>query len=85
MYKQIGVITGGGDAPGLNAVIRAVTRTAVREFGMKCIGIEDSFEGLLGETRARELKTADVRGLLPRGGVFRSRVLGPAFRTGLSK
>ena len=48
MYKQIGILTGGGDAPGLNAVIRAVVRTAVGEFGMKCVGIEDSFEGILG-------------------------------------
>lgn len=50
MYKQIGILTGGGDAPGLNAVIRAVVRTATGRFGMKCIGIEDSFEGILGET-----------------------------------
>ena len=54
MYKQIGVLTGGGDAPGLNAVIRAVVRTAIGEFGMKCIGIEDSFEGILGETQSYE-------------------------------
>ncbi len=47
MYKQIGVITGGGDAPGLNAVIRAVVRTATGEFGMKVVGIEDSFEGFM--------------------------------------
>jgi len=43
MYKQIGVLTGGGDAPGLNAVIRAVVRTAIGTFGMKCIGMEDGF------------------------------------------
>jgi 6-phosphofructokinase 1 len=70
MYKQIGVITGGGDAPGLNAVIRAATRTAVREFGMKCVGIEDSFEGLLGETRTMKLTTKSVSGILPRGGTI---------------
>ncbi|MCA1640285.1 MAG: 6-phosphofructokinase [Acidobacteria bacterium] len=68
MYKQIGVVTGGGDAPGLNAVIRAVVRTAVGEFGMKVIGIEDSFEGLLGETQTMKLTTKAVSGLLPRGG-----------------
>jgi phosphofructokinase-like protein len=70
MYKTIGIVTGGGDAPGLNAVIRAVVKTAVGEYGMRVIGIEDSFEGLLGETSTRELKPADVRGLLPRGGTI---------------
>jgi phosphofructokinase-like protein len=68
--KTIGIVTGGGDAPGLNAVIRAAVKTAVGEYGLRVVGIEDSFEGLLGETRARELKPADVRGLLPRGGTI---------------
>lgn len=70
MYKQIGVLTGGGDAPGLNAVIRAVVRTAIGEFGMKCIGIEDSFEGILGEPRVTKLTTKSVSGILPRGGTI---------------
>jgi len=70
MYKQIGILTGGGDAPGLNAVIRAVVRTAVGEFGMKVIGIEDSFEGILGETHTRKLNTKSVSGILPRGGTI---------------
>lgn len=70
MYKQIGILTGGGDAPGLNAVIRAVVRTAIGEFGMKCIGIEDSFEGMLGETRTMNLTTKSVSGILPRGGTI---------------
>ncbi len=70
MYKTIGILTGGGDAPGLNAVIRAVVKTAVGECGMRVIGIEDGFEGLLDETRTRELTQADVRGLLPRGGTI---------------
>src|ERR671916_2818161 len=68
--KTIGIVTGGGDAPGLNAVIRAVVKTAVGEYGMRVVGIEDSFEGLLGETRVRELKPENVRGLLPRGGTI---------------
>ncbi len=68
--KTIGVVTGGGDAPGLNAVIRAAVKTAACEFGQRVIGIEDSFEGLLGETRTRELTPQDVRGLLPRGGTI---------------
>ena len=54
----------------MNAVIRAVTRTAIRQFGMRVIGIEDSFEGLIGETMTRELTTSDVAGLLPRGGTI---------------
>jgi 6-phosphofructokinase 1 len=70
MYRQIGLITGGGDAPGLNAVIRAAVRTAVREFGMKCIGIENSFEGLLGDTETMKLTTKSVGGILPRGGTI---------------
>lgn len=70
MYKTIGIVTGGGDAPGLNAVIRAVVKAAVGEYGMRVIGIEDSFEGLLGATRTRELRPEDVRGLLPRGGTI---------------
>ncbi|HKR00930.1 MAG TPA: ATP-dependent 6-phosphofructokinase [Pyrinomonadaceae bacterium] len=70
MYKTIGIVTGGGDAPGLNAVIRAVVKTAVGEYGMRVVGIEDSFEGLLGQTLTRELRPADVRGLLPRGGTI---------------
>ena len=70
MYKQIGILTGGGDAPGLNAVIRAVVRTAVGEFGMKCIGIEDSFEGILGEPQTMKLTPKSVSGILPRGGTI---------------
>ena len=68
--RTIGLVTGGGDAPGLNAVIRAVVKTAVTEYRLRVVGIEDSFEGLVGETRARELKPSDVRGLLPRGGTI---------------
>ncbi|HQZ96131.1 MAG TPA: ATP-dependent 6-phosphofructokinase [Pyrinomonadaceae bacterium] len=70
MYKQIGILTGGGDAPGLNAVIRAVVRTAIGEYGMKCIGIEDSFEGILGDTHTVPLTTKSVSGILPRGGTI---------------
>jgi len=70
MYQTIGILTGGGDAPGLNAVIRAVVKTAISEYGMKVIGIEDGFEGLLGDTKNRPLTPRDVRGLLPRGGTI---------------
>jgi ATP-dependent phosphofructokinase / diphosphate-dependent phosphofructokinase len=70
MYKQIGILTGGGDAPGLNAAIRAVVRTAIGEFGMTCIGIEDSFEGIIGETHTVKLTRKSVSGILPRGGTI---------------
>jgi len=70
MYKTIGIVTGGGDAPGLNAVIRAAVKTAVGEYGARVVGIEDSFEGCLGQMHTRELTPADVRGLLPRGGTI---------------
>lgn len=70
MLRTIGLVTGGGDAPGLNAVIRAVVKTAVGEYRLRVIGIEDSFEGLLGEPVTRELTPALVRGLLPRGGTI---------------
>jgi 6-phosphofructokinase 1 len=70
MYKRIGIVTGGGDAPGLNAVIRAVVKTAVCEFDMSVVGVEDGYEGLIGETKLRTLTPTDVRGLLPRGGTI---------------
>jgi ATP-dependent phosphofructokinase / diphosphate-dependent phosphofructokinase len=74
--KRIGVLTGGGDAPGLNAVIRAVVKTATGVYGWTVVGIENGFEGLLGEPRSRPLSCDDVRGLLPRGGT----ILGSANR-----
>jgi 6-phosphofructokinase 1 len=70
MYKQIGILTGGGDAPGLNAAIRAVVRTATVGYGMSVIGIEDSFEGILGETHTVKLNNKSVSGILPRGGTI---------------
>lgn len=81
MYKQIGILTGGGDAPGLNAVIRAVVRTAIGEFGMSCVGIEDSFDGILGQTHTVRLTTKSVSGILPRGGT----ILGTRNRNSFAK
>ncbi len=68
--KCIGVLTGGGDCPGLNAVIRAVVKTAVNEYGWKVLGVEDGFEGLIQPGKVRPLSPADVRGILPRGGTI---------------
>ena len=68
--RRIGVLTGGGDCPGLNAVIRAVVKTAQIDFGYEVLGIEDGFEGLILPGKARLLSYADVRGILPRGGTI---------------
>ncbi|HKJ04436.1 MAG TPA: ATP-dependent 6-phosphofructokinase [Geopsychrobacteraceae bacterium] len=70
MSKTIAILTGGGDCPGLNAVIRAVVRTAIRRYGWRVIGIEDGFEGLVGEVRWRELTLGSARGILQRGGTI---------------
>lgn len=64
---RIGLLTGGGDCPGLNAVIRAFTRTARGRFGATVLGIEDGFEGL-HDGRLRELDYNDVAGLIREGG-----------------
>jgi len=68
--RRIGLLTSGGDAPGLNAVIRAVVKTAEFEYGWKAVGIEDGFEGLLTPPRIRNLGPDEVRGLLPLGGTI---------------
>ena len=64
---KVGVLTGGGDCPGLNAVIRAVTLALHTHAGAQVLGIERGFRGLL-EGRARLLVPADVQGLLAEGG-----------------
>jgi 6-phosphofructokinase 1 len=66
---RIGVLTGGGDAPGLNAVIRAVVKAGCNA-GMEVVGLEDSFDGLLDPARTRVLTPGDVRGILRLGGTI---------------
>ena len=68
--RRIGVLTSGGDAPGLNAVIRAVVRSAEVDHGWSVLGIEHGFEGLIGKPRTRPLDARSVSGLLPRGGTI---------------
>ena len=68
--SKIGILTGGGDAPGLNAVIRAVTKTAILDYGWKVIGIRDGFQGLIEPERTILLTLKSVRGLLPSGGTI---------------
>jgi len=67
--KRIGVLTGGGDAPGLNAVIRAVVKSGCNA-GIDVLGIEDSFDGLLEPGRTRVLRPKDVTGILRLGGTI---------------
>jgi len=68
--RCIGICTGGGDAPGLNAVIRAAVKSAILKYKWKVIGIPDGFDGLIWPERSRELTLADVSGILPRGGTI---------------
>jgi len=67
--ERIAVLTGGGDCPGLNAVIRAVAKKAMLDFGMEVIGIEDGYEGII-ENRYRTLHYNDVSGILTLGGTI---------------
>ncbi len=67
--KRIGVLTGGGDAPGLNAVIRAVVKSAAFA-GIECVGLEDSFDGLIYPERSRVLTLKHVTGILRIGGTI---------------
>ena len=66
---RLGVLTGGGDCPGLNAVIRAVVRKGVGECGHDFVGYRDGWRGPL-EGESRPLGVPDVRGILPRGGTI---------------
>jgi 6-phosphofructokinase 1 len=67
--KRIGVLTGGGDAPGLNAVIRAVVKAAASA-GIECLGLEDSFDGLVYPEKSRPLTLRHVTGILRLGGTI---------------
>jgi 6-phosphofructokinase 1 len=74
--KRLGILTGGGDAPGLNAVIRAAAKTAIYQYGCDVIGIRDGYDGFIDEQGVIPLNLQDVRGILPRGGT----ILGAANR-----
>ena len=66
---RIGVLTGGGDAPGLNAAIRGVARRAFQR-GFQVTGIKNGWAGVQGAGDLEELTTASVRGILPLGGTI---------------
>lgn len=76
MTKRVGILTGGGDAPGLNAVIRAVVLTAQNIYGWEVVGILEGFDGLYVGLPVMPLSDSNVRDLLSRGGT----VLGAANR-----
>ena len=67
--QRIGILTGGGDCPGLNAVIRAAVRTATRDHDLEVLGIQLGFEGLLMKS-CMPLTNELIRGILPKGGTL---------------
>lgn len=69
MAKRIGVLTGGDDCPGLNAVLRAVVKTAIIKYGYEVIGYKDGYRGLVMNNFVK-LKSSDVSGLLDKGGTI---------------
>jgi phosphofructokinase-like protein len=64
---KVGILSGGGDAPGINAVIRAVVRKGIQNYGYEIVGIKDGWAGLL-EAQYLQLDLTAASGLLPRGG-----------------
>jgi len=69
MSMKIGVLTGGGDCPGLNAVVRSVVKTAINDYDMEVVGFLDGYEGVI-ENRYRALDDKAVSGILTRGGTI---------------
>lgn len=67
--RRIGILTGGGDCAGINAVIRAVAKKAIHDHDMEIIGIEDGYEGAVNN-RFRRLESSDVSGILTLGGTI---------------
>ncbi|MBN2559070.1 MAG: 6-phosphofructokinase [Clostridia bacterium] len=67
--KTIGILTSGGDCPGLNAAIRGVAKPVVEKYGMKAIGFSDGYRGLM-EGNARGLSPDDLSGILTLGGTI---------------
>lgn len=85
MSKRIAILTGGGDCPGINAVIRAVAKKAILEHGYEIIGFEDGYHGLVN-SKYRNLTYNDVSGILTQGGTIlgTSKIANPyryAFKT----
>ncbi len=70
MIKRIGILTGGGDCPGLNAVIRAAVKSAIMHYGWEVYGIIDGFDGLINTEKMFHMDMSSVKGILPRGGTI---------------
>src|SRR5580700_10267307 len=68
--QKIGIANGGGDCPGLNAVIRGAVRAAILGHGWKVVGITDGFDGLIWPERCMALTVESIAGILPRGGTI---------------
>ena len=66
---RVGILTGGGDCPGLNAVIRAIVRKGIREYGDELVGFRDGYQGLVDQ-RITTLDVESLRGKLPIGGTI---------------
>ena len=69
MTRTIGILTAGGDSPGLNTAIRAVGKAAQRAYGMDVIGFKDGFRGLM-QNRFQHLDSDNLSGILTRGGTI---------------
>ncbi len=67
--KRFGILTAGGDCPGLNPAIRGICKAAYLKYGMEIIGIEDGFKGLV-EGRGRLMKPQDFSGIIHKGGTI---------------
>ena len=74
--QRIAVLTGGGDAPGLNAVIRAVVKTAINDYNCEVLGVQDGYDGFITPGGVFQMDVKSVRGILPLGGT----ILGTANR-----
>ena len=69
MIRRIGVLTGGGDCPGLNAVLRGVIKTSILQYGYEVIGFRDGYRGLVNDDFVK-LKLSDATGILDKGGTI---------------
>lgn len=67
---RLGVLTGGGDCPGLNAVLRGLVRRGINELGYEFVGIQNGYDGLILPDLTMPLGLAQVRGILPKGGTI---------------
>ena len=69
MIKKVAILTGGGDAPGLNAVIRGIAKSAIYKYGIEVYGVLDGFKGLM-EDKIKKLEPKDISGLIAKGGTI---------------